>query len=150
MTGNEIRKTVVVDAPPTVVFRALTDERELERWMPQKAKMDARLGGKLEFKYHWAERGVDRVVAGEILELIPDKKLSYSWRSPMADGRGGRDDSPSSSIVTWTLEKLPNGKTKVTLAHTGFTGSAQDAENGWTYYTGRLVQHCSANLAPGD
>ena len=32
MTEGEIRKAIVVDAPPEVVFRALTDEKELVRW----------------------------------------------------------------------------------------------------------------------
>jgi uncharacterized protein YndB with AHSA1/START domain len=31
MTEGEVRKTVVVDAPPEFVFKALTDEKELGR-----------------------------------------------------------------------------------------------------------------------
>jgi len=52
----EIRKTVVADATPDVVFRALTDEKELVRWMPKEAKMDAKVGGEYEFKYYWPAR----------------------------------------------------------------------------------------------
>ena len=40
MTEGEIRKTIVVDAPPEVVFKALTDEKELVQWMRQEARMD--------------------------------------------------------------------------------------------------------------
>jgi len=32
--SNEIRKTIVIDAPPHVVFKALTDEKELTQWFP--------------------------------------------------------------------------------------------------------------------
>ncbi len=32
MIEGEIRKAVVVDAPPEVVFKALTDEKELVQW----------------------------------------------------------------------------------------------------------------------
>lgn len=56
MTEGEIRKTIVVDAPPRVVFRALTDEKELIKWMPQEARMEARVGGEYEFRYHWAQK----------------------------------------------------------------------------------------------
>ena len=53
---SEIKKVVVVDAPPAVVFRALTDEKELVQWMPREAKMDARVGGRYEFKFYWEAR----------------------------------------------------------------------------------------------
>jgi uncharacterized protein YndB with AHSA1/START domain len=39
MTEGEVRKAVVVDAPPEVVFKALTDEKELVRWMPQEDRI---------------------------------------------------------------------------------------------------------------
>ena len=38
MTEGEITKAVLVDAPPGVVFKALTDEKELVRWMPHEAR----------------------------------------------------------------------------------------------------------------
>ena len=47
MTEGEIRKTIMVDTPPEVVFKALTDEKELVRWMSQEATMDPRLGGEM-------------------------------------------------------------------------------------------------------
>ena len=71
MTEGELRKTIVVDAPPKVVFKALTDEKELVRWMPQEAKMDARVGGEYEFKYHWAQRGLDAVATGRSSSSSP-------------------------------------------------------------------------------
>jgi len=147
VTVNEIRKTVVVNAPPSVVFNALTEAKELEQWMPQRAKMDARVGGKLEFTYHWAERGIDRVVTGEILELIPNRKISYSWHSQALEDTLKSRGSTQTSVVTWTLEGLPSGKTIVTLVHERFAGSTKDAESGWTHYTGQLVQFCRARFA---
>jgi len=77
-TTEEIRKTIVVDAPPEIVFKALTDEKELVQWMPQEAKMDARVGGEYEFKYHWGDRKLDTVLHGKILELQPNRRLSYT------------------------------------------------------------------------
>src|SRR5207247_1395353 len=79
MNEGEVRKTIVVDAPPKVVFKALTNEKELVRWMPQEARIDPRRNGEYEFKYHWAEKGLHSVATGKILELIPDKRLSYTY-----------------------------------------------------------------------
>ena len=141
MTEGEIRKTIIVDAPPKVVFRALTDEKELVRWMPQEAKMEARVGGEYEFKYHWAQRGLDAVATGKILELIPDRRLSYTFVS----SRSGSGTSLTSSVVTWMLDDLPDGKTRVTVVHSGITKEVYgDTDAGWGYYTGQLARHCRA------
>ena len=67
MTEGEIRKAAVVDAPPEVLFRALTDEKELARWMPQEARMDPHLGGECEFRYNWAKEGLRSVATGRYL-----------------------------------------------------------------------------------
>jgi uncharacterized protein YndB with AHSA1/START domain len=94
MTEGEVRKTVVFDAPPEVVFKALTDEKELVRWMPQEARIDPRPGGEYEFKYHCTEKGLHSVVTGKILELIPNKRLSYTY----ALSRSGTSGADSMSI----------------------------------------------------
>src|SRR5579871_2762250 len=99
----EIRKNVIVDAPPEIVFQALTDEKELVQWMPQEAKIDPRVGGELEFKYHWADRGLDTILRGKILELEPGRRLSYTWDAETKD----HQPRVSGAIVTWILEPLP-------------------------------------------
>jgi uncharacterized protein YndB with AHSA1/START domain len=146
MTEGELRKSVTIDAPPEVVFRALTDEKELVQWMPQEAKMDAWVGGRYEFKYHWAERGIDSQVSGEIVELIPGKKLAYTWENAMHDNDGQqppRERGSRPGVVSWTLEELPNGKTRVTLVQTGVDARfSQDSENGWIHFMGQLSLHC--------
>jgi uncharacterized protein YndB with AHSA1/START domain len=145
LTGAEIRKTLVVDASPDIVFKALTDEKELVKWMPQESRIDARVGGRFEFKYRLGERGVERVVEGEILEFIPDKKLSYTFHPPVSSDRGRADGPPPASIVTWSLDELPGGKTRVTLVHEGIFGIARVAENIWDHYTAQLAEYCRSS-----
>jgi uncharacterized protein YndB with AHSA1/START domain len=140
LATSEIRKSIVVDAPAQVVFRALTDEKELVQWMPQEAKMDARVGGTYEFKYHWTQRGLDAVATGRILELIPDKRLSYTFTTTRSDMGVSQTDS----VVTWILDELPGGKTNVTLVHSGIKTVQADAAAGWGYYTGQLARHSVA------
>jgi len=138
----------VVDAPPAVVFKALTDERELVQWMPQEARINPRLGGEYEFKYHWAEKGLHSVARGKILEFIPNKRLSYSYvLTRLGSGTSGGDSlmdhDVTNSVVTWVLDALPGGKTRVTIVHSGITKEAYGAFDGaWGYYTGQLARHC--------
>jgi uncharacterized protein YndB with AHSA1/START domain len=146
MTEGEIRKAVVVDAPPEVVFKALTDEKELVRWISQEARMDPRLGGECEFKYHWAEKGLHSVATGKILELIPHKRLSYTYvLTRSGSGTSGADSlfpDVTNSVVTWTLDALPDGKTRVTVVHSGITKEAYERFDGaWGYWMGQLARH---------
>jgi uncharacterized protein YndB with AHSA1/START domain len=148
MMQGDLRKEITVDAPPEKVFRALTDEKELVQWMPKEARMEARLGGRYEFRYHWAERGLDSSVSGSIIELIPGRKLSYTWEVAMATGSaavsaGDAGGARPPSVVSWILEGLPDGRTKVTLVQTGLDGRfSRDAENGWDHFMGNLARHC--------
>jgi uncharacterized protein YndB with AHSA1/START domain len=138
-TTEEIRKTIVVDASPEIVFKALTDEKELVQWMPREAKMDARVGGEYEFKYHWGDRNLDTVLHGKILELEPNRRLSYTWDAQTAD----RNPRISGSVVTWILDSLPEGKTRVTLIQSGVGKQfSKDADTGWNYFLGRLASYC--------
>jgi uncharacterized protein YndB with AHSA1/START domain len=137
-TTEEIRKTIVVEAPPEAVFKALTDEKELVQWMPREAKMDARVGGEYEFKYRWADRALDTVLRGKILELEPNRRLSYTWDTETPD----HQRRISGAVVTWLLDDLSEGKTRVTLIHSGVGKQfSKDAEMGWNYFLGRLASY---------
>jgi uncharacterized protein YndB with AHSA1/START domain len=136
---EEIRKTIVVDAPPAVVFKALTDEKELVQWFPnQGAVLEARVGGAVEFKFLRPD-GAKHTMQGRILEIIPGIKLSYSWSFAQ----------DSNEVVSWMLEPVDGGKTRVTLLHTGFKKPSQkdiesgmSLEAGWSHFIIQLADHC--------
>lgn len=53
----EIRKTIVIEASPEVVFKAITDPDELIDWFPDNAMFDGKIGGKVKF-YWYKERSL--------------------------------------------------------------------------------------------
>jgi uncharacterized protein YndB with AHSA1/START domain len=65
--------------------------------MPKEAKIDARVDGELEFKYHWANRNLDAVLRGKILELEPNRWISYTWDAETTDHK----PRISGATVTW-------------------------------------------------
>lgn len=141
--AQAITKTVDVDAPPSVVFKALTDPKELVQWMAQEAEIDARVGGEYVFSLRWAERGIDAVATGKILELVPCQRLSYTFDST----RFGADPSPVDSVVKWTVEELRGGNTRVTLVHKGTTKEQQkDTDAAWGHFTAQLAAHCKGSV----
>ena len=77
------------------------------------------------------------IIRGNILEFVPDRKISYTWRVD------AQSDYPKTT-VTWTLEPADNNKTNVTLVHSGIIKEEhkQQANAGWTYFLDRLVRYC--------
>ena len=140
----EIRKSIEIDAPPDAVYRALTDEKELVRWMPTEAKMDPRIGGTLRFRFRWEARNVDTEVVGRIVELVPGKKVAYTWVAAMRSDRApARMEDAPTALVTWSLEELPGRRTRVTLVQKGFDERfRQDGEGGWEHFLAQLKEHC--------
>ena len=144
----EIKKTIVIDAPPDIVFKAITDPAELTNWFPDHAILEPRVGGKVRFSFFKeksaAEHQRDFLQEGTIKEFVPGKKVSYTWQFK---------DTPEfpETIVTWELEEIDNNKTKVVLNHSGFTGketgklSSKEFDNGWTYFLDRLEKYCKTN-----
>jgi len=113
--------------------------------MPREAKMNAKVGGEYEFRYYWPAKKLEATAKGKILDLVPSKRLSYSFESSrkMSDPR-------TTSVVTWTLDELPSGKTLVTLVHSGITEQGSgDTDMGWGYYATQLAEHCSKMMARG-
>lgn len=135
--SSEITKSVLIDAPASVIFKALTDEKELVQWMPRSSKMDARVGGEYEFNFHSKAKGSETTARGRIVELVPNRKLVYTFASSR--------DAPGAppSLLTWTLEEVSPEKTLVTLIHSGFSGDSYRDLLAWGYYIDRLAAHCS-------
>jgi uncharacterized protein YndB with AHSA1/START domain len=143
--NNEIRKTIVIDASPQTVFRALTDAKEIAKWFAnQGAVLEARVGGALEFKFLRPD-GEKHSFHGKVLEIVQDKKLSYSWNS-------ASDLNQGMGTITYALEPVDGGKTRLTLVHTGISESKKDVEagfsyeSGWTFFLGQLAEHCKKQL----
>lgn len=142
MRDRVIRKTIEIDAPPDVVFDAITNPDDLRNWFPDYAIFETSVGGKVRFtfkKEHSEKLEKDWVMEGKILEIIPNKKVSYVWKYPY---------SPNfpETIVTWDLEEISKNRTRVKLMHSGFTGAEgemfKEHDEGWSFFLGRLQTYC--------
>lgn len=140
MKKGELSKTVIIDARPSEVFRALSDEKELPNWFPNAgAQLERRVGGKVVLKTRMPGSAEVHTISGRIVEFVPDRKLSHTWSNEQGNPGG-------ESIVTWTLEELEGGKTRVTLVHTGISDDKYDiTDKGWSYFTSRLADYCRQN-----
>ena len=149
MSDAELKKTIEIDAPANVVFSALTDSKELLQWWPDVSTFEPKVGGKFHFTF-LAERhkempgGKDHKLDGEVLEIVPNKRLVYTF-IPDKDYKpdGVR---PKPTVVTWNLEEVGQNRTRVTLVHSGFAKGMEkhfrDVTSGWAFFMPRLVEYC--------
>ena len=105
-----ISKKRVYNFPIEAVWAAITEPDLLSNWFMQ-ADFKAEEG--YQFRFQDTPRGSwDGVLTGEVLHVVQQRELSYTWRG---------NQMKNSTEVAWTLES-ENGQTAVTLTHSGFRG----------------------------
>ena len=81
----EVRKTKIIEGSPKVVFSALTEPEKLAEWFQDEADLDVIVGGQIRLvtlKEKHPEWNLERnyYMEGTIMEFVPNKRLSYSWK----------------------------------------------------------------------
>jgi len=125
--SRKIVKEVFIQAPPDVVWRALTDAEELKRWFPVDARVQPGKGGSI-----WISFGGGVEGTAPITEWEPNRRFEWT------ETRGA-----VKLAVDFHLE-AKSGGTVVRLVNSGF-GAGPDwddefhmTEGGWAYFTQHL------------
>ena len=138
MTNNQpfiIERTF--DAPASKIWKAITDKDEMKKWYFDLKEFKPEVG--FEFRFPGGpDENRQYLHICKITEVIPNKKLSYSWRY---EGYKGE------TLVTFELSE-ENGKTNVRLTHAGLESFGENNnpdldrknfEAGWTDIIGRSL-----------
>jgi uncharacterized protein YndB with AHSA1/START domain len=136
-TSLEIKR--FINAPRSRVYAAWTDPAQLKEWWgPESVRTrsfvaEARVDG----KYRWDltnQEGEEMSVFGEYRELVPEKKIVFTWKWDDDDVWENRD-----SIVTVELSDRDGG-TELLLKHEQLPSEeSRDRHNeGWTSVLDRL------------
>ncbi len=120
----------IINAPAHLVWEAITSKEHMKQWYFDIAEFKAEEGFEFQF-YGQGHKGEQYLHLCRITELIPGKKLSYSWKYDNYDGN---------SFVSFELFE-EDGKTRVKLTHEGlesFPASNPDFAKssfteGWTW-----------------
>jgi uncharacterized protein YndB with AHSA1/START domain len=111
------------------VWDAITNNEKMRKWYFKLPEFKPVVG--FEFQFFGGEEGGEQYKhLCEVMEVVPGKKIAYSWRY---------DGYPGNSLVTWDLSELGD-KTRLRLTHSGLdsfaaSGQAFRSENfttGWT------------------
>ena len=141
-TSLEIKR--FINAPRHRVYQAWTDPAQLKEWWgPESVRTrnfaaDVRVGG----KYRWDlinQEGEDMTVFGEYRELVPGKKIVFTWQWDDDDVWENR-----TSIVTVELSDRDGG-TELLLKHEQLPSEeSRDRHNeGWNSVLDRLEKFFS-------
>jgi uncharacterized protein YndB with AHSA1/START domain len=99
--------------PPEAVWEFLTDPGLIAQWLMPNDFLPI-IGHDFQFTIKpMPDFDFDGVIYCKVLEIIPFRKLSYSWKSGPVKGELNID-----SVVTWTLNPKENG-TELLLDHSG-------------------------------
>jgi uncharacterized protein YndB with AHSA1/START domain len=100
--------------PIETVWDYLTKPELMQQWL-MKNDFQPIVGHDFQFRTNpIPSLDFDGIFYCRVLEIIPFKKLSYSWKSGPGEGEITLD-----SVVVWQLQTKDNG-TELFLEHTGF------------------------------
>jgi len=124
MTSAALRsdtQAIVVDVilphAPDLIWQTLTSSELMARWLRMTPTGFAPVEG-TKFTYQTTPAGAwDGTIHCEVIEVAPNKRLTYSWRSGDATNEGY--GTPLDTLVTFTLSKADNG-TRLRVVHSGF------------------------------
>jgi uncharacterized protein YndB with AHSA1/START domain len=108
---KNIRKEISCKSPPLQVWEALTNPQEISAWLMPTTDFRAEKGQRFMMQAKPMGKW-DGKIYGEILDVDPPHKLSYTWKG---------DQMKSNTVLTWTLVPRDGG-TLLILEHTGFKG----------------------------
>ncbi|MEI3802827.1 MULTISPECIES: SRPBCC family protein [unclassified Chitinophaga] len=101
--------------PAETVWNYLTQPELMEQWL-MKNDFQPIVGLDFQFRTNPVPSlDFDGIFYCKVLEVVPFKRLSYSWKCGPGDGKITLD-----SVVLWKLEAKDNG-TELFLEHSGFT-----------------------------
>src|SRR5215831_5082408 len=99
MTPDLIKRDIVIDAPPSVVWSIVTEARHLAGWFSDEAEIDLRSGGRLLLT--WNAHGT---YEGRVETVDPPRVFAFRWQT-----REGEFSETNSTLVTMTLHAEDTG-----------------------------------------
>jgi uncharacterized protein YndB with AHSA1/START domain len=132
MTNQPFVIERVYKAPVEKVWRALTDKNQMKQWYFDLAEFKPEVG--FEFSFTGGKDDKTYLHLCKITEVIPPKKLAYSWRYEGFEGY---------SVVTFELFD-EGSETRLKLTHSGLETfpehnpdfASENFAEGWTAITG--------------
>jgi uncharacterized protein YndB with AHSA1/START domain len=144
---DRIERKILLRAPRSRVWRALTDSRQFGAWFGVTSTStfapDARIREQVKIK------GYEHLMWDVVIEeMIPEHRFSWRWHP----GSEPAVPNEPTTLVVFELEDAPDG-TLLTVVETGFDGlppsryqkAFRENSDGWTQQMESLERYVTAN-----
>jgi uncharacterized protein YndB with AHSA1/START domain len=137
MEATLIKRTVTTSAPRERVWKAITNPKNLSKWMIQTEFKALEVDEPISFTHDGT------TTYGSIAVVEPIDRFAYRWQA--------HQEHPAQSLVTFTLEAIPDG-TRITVVEEGFdalpeplrTNQVKDNTQGWEEVMNNAVKDLNA------
>jgi len=127
----------IFNAPVEKVWKAITDKQQMKQWYFDIAEFKPEVGFKFQFTGVGKDGNTQYLHLCEVTEVIPKRKLTYSWRY---DGYEGN------SFLTFELS-AEGDKTRLKFSHEGIETFSENGPDfakesfaeGWTHIIGKSL-----------
>jgi len=118
-TTDRIEKEILLRAPRSRVWRALTDSKEFGAWFQVVLTGPFRPGARVQGQITYP--GYEHLVAEMVVEKMePERLFSLRWHPNAVDPKADYSKEPM-TLVEFTLEEAEGG-TRLRLVESGFDG----------------------------
>jgi uncharacterized protein YndB with AHSA1/START domain len=141
--ADSVEREVLIEAPPRVVWRVLTEPEHIQRWFADEVSGDLRPGGRGSLT--WNRMGTKQPSSAEfeVVALDPPRRFAYRWDFPP----GERAREGNSMLVEFTLTE-EGGNTRLRVVESGLgrmrwsegekATYAEDHGKGWEIHLERF------------
>jgi uncharacterized protein YndB with AHSA1/START domain len=138
-----IEKKVLIQASPAVIFRALTEAKDLAQWFCDRVTSDPRVGGELKAYWRLGAGGQPQRGRAIFTSLTADTQVELRW----VDEGGEESAAADRHTICYTI-RLKRGNSEVTVRDAGPPlADEEDHEilsQGWISVLRDLKEHCEA------
>lgn len=146
-----IEREIVIDAPPDVVWRTITEPDQITQWFADEVDLEVRPAASGTFTFD-DKANARRVTAPILVEALDaPKRFAFRW----SHDDGTTPDDTNSVLVEFTLVADGDERTRLRVTETGLHGVAwpearknayvDDHRHGWEVHLGRLQQRYASN-----
>lgn len=118
-----------INAPIVIVWKTITDKEEMKHWYFTLHEFNPEVGFEFEF-WGGKEEGEKKLHLCKVIEVIPERKLTHSWKYNGYEGN---------SYVTFELSET-GSQTRLKLTHEGIDTfpnhpdfAKENFIQGWTF-----------------
>ena len=140
---GSIEKKVLIQASPGVIYRALTDAKDVVQWFCDRATSDPRVGG--EFRAYWRMGNGGQAQRGRAVftALVPDAQVELHW----VDEGDNESTDANRHTLCYTI-RLKRGTAEVSVRDEGPPFADQETfdllSEGWIGVLRDLKEHCES------